>query len=98
MLLLIEPAMTFSRTVSKRCRQPQTYTYCLEYVSGFGDNMMLVQRIKGVSASLFCLPYNFKMGDAVDAILAYGQANPEKREAHISAFTWNVLKETYPCP
>jgi hypothetical protein len=72
--------------------------YCLEYVSGFVDNMMLVQRIKGVNASLFCLPYSFKMGDAVDAILAYGQANTERRDAHISVFTWNALKEAYPCP
>jgi hypothetical protein len=53
---------------------------------------MLVMRIKGVRAALFCLPYDFKMGDAVDAILAYGQANPAKREMHILVFTWNALK------
>jgi hypothetical protein len=89
----------------KNCQQTlptatnlSTGVYCLEYIAGFVDNMMLVQRIKGVNASLFCLPYTFKMGDAVDAILAYGQANPAKREAHISVFTLNALKENYPCP
>ena len=72
--------------------------YCLEYITGFVDSMVLVKRINGPGAALFCLPNDFTVYKALEALMRYAEANADSKSEHISVFTTRSLRTAFPCP
>ena len=73
--------------------------YCLTYISGFIDSMVLVTKTNGPEAALFCLPLEgFTVGKALHAVMTYAAANPESKSVDISVLTNRALRAAFPCP
>lgn len=72
--------------------------YCLEYIAGFVDSMVLVRRTNGDAAALFCPPQDYTVGKALLAVMVYANANPESMQTDVSVFINRALRAAFPCP
>ncbi len=69
------------------------------YVNGFIDlhTDLSDPEIRMIKAPFFCMPPNVQLGQALDAVIRYLEAHPEKRKFTGSSLVAAALWQAYPC-